>query len=58
MPEYEAKRYENKLREGNILISVHSDSADETRRAKAIFENNVGEDIATTGEDEAHEKAA
>jgi uncharacterized protein (TIGR02271 family) len=58
MPEYEAKRYENKLREGNVLVSVHSDSADETRRAKAIFEINGGDDIATTGEDEAHEKAA
>lgn len=58
MPEYEAKRYENKLREGNILISVHSDTVEETRRAKSIFEMNGGEDIATTGEEEAREEAA
>src|SRR5947208_4229453 len=28
IPEYEAKRYEGKLREGNILISVHSHNAE------------------------------
>jgi uncharacterized protein (TIGR02271 family) len=51
MPEYEAKRYEGKLKEGNILISVHSENADETRRAKEIFERAGAEDISTTGEE-------
>jgi len=51
IPEYEAKRYEGKLREGNILISVHSDNADETRRAKEIFERAGAEDIAATSEE-------
>src|SRR6186713_1457925 len=37
IPEYEAKRYEGKLKQGNILISVHSDNAEQTRRAKEIF---------------------
>src|SRR2546421_7098137 len=30
IPEYEAKRYESKVREGNILVSVHSENSDET----------------------------
>src|SRR3954467_12506788 len=34
IPEYEAKRYEGKVREGNILISVHADNAREIERAK------------------------
>src|SRR5215813_6501479 len=37
MPEYEAKRYEGKLREGNILISVHAEDSAERSRAKDIF---------------------
>ncbi len=57
MPEYEAKRYEGKLREGNILISVHSDSSDETSRAKDIFRRSGATDISATGE-ERLDKAA
>src|SRR4029077_19156443 len=34
IPEYVAKQYEGKLREGNILISVHAESGKETDRAK------------------------
>jgi len=50
MPEYEAKRYEGKIRAGNILISVHSDNAQETKQAKEIFEEFEAEDISTSGE--------
>jgi hypothetical protein len=50
IPEYEAKRYEGKIKAGNILISVHSDNSDETRRAKEIFENSGAKDISSTGE--------
>jgi hypothetical protein len=50
IPEYEAKRYESKVKEGNILISVHSENSDETDRAKTIFKNAGAEDIATSGE--------
>src|SRR5712692_2200848 len=38
IPEYEAKRYEGKLKEGNLLISVHTDDSTERERAKTIFE--------------------
>src|SRR6185503_11511934 len=57
IPEYEAKRYEGKLREGNILISIHSDNSDETRRAKEIFERNGAEDISTGGEEKVRAHA-
>jgi hypothetical protein len=50
IPEYEAKRYQNRLREGRILIAVHSENSDQTRSAKHIFEDSGAEDIATAGE--------
>ena len=50
VPEYEAKRYEGKIKGGNILVSVHSEHPDETDHAKEIFERNGAEDIATAGE--------
>jgi hypothetical protein len=50
IPEYEAKRYEGKLKAGKILISVHSDNSKETARAEGIFKSAGAEDIATSGE--------
>jgi hypothetical protein len=55
IPEYEAKRYEGKVKAGNILISVHVDSSDEAKRAKEIFEAAGAQDIATSGESSAPE---
>jgi hypothetical protein len=53
IPEYEAKRYEGKVKDGNILISVHSDNAEQTRLAKEIFENAGADDIETATEGKA-----
>lgn len=50
IPEYEAKRYEGKVRGGNILISVHTDDGNQRKRAKDIFERANADDISTTGE--------
>src|SRR3954454_18449558 len=50
IPEYEAKRYEGKIKAGNILISVHTDDSNERSRAKEIFEHAGAEDISSTGE--------
>jgi hypothetical protein len=50
IPEYEAKRYEGKIKEGNILISVHTDDSTERTRAKDIFTRAGAEDISYTGE--------
>ena len=57
IPEYEAKRYEGKVKEGGILISVHSESNDETRRAKDIFKEEGAHDISSTGEAHSDVKA-
>lgn len=50
IPEYEAKRYEGKIKDGGILISVHAESSDEIRRAKEIYEAAGAKDISSTGE--------
>jgi hypothetical protein len=50
IPEYEAKHYEGKVREGHILISVHTENRDERTRAKRIFEQAGAEDVADTAE--------
>jgi hypothetical protein len=50
LPEFEAKRYESKVKSGNILVSVHSENGDQTDRAKEIFERCGAEDIATAAE--------
>jgi hypothetical protein len=50
IPEYEAKQYEGKLREGNILISVHAEDGTERDRAKRIFENAGADNISSTSE--------
>jgi hypothetical protein len=50
MPEIEAKRYEGKVKGGNILLSVHTEDGDEVKRAKEIFKSHRAEDIAYTGE--------
>jgi hypothetical protein len=53
IPELEAKRYEDKIRGGNILLSVHTESGDERRRAKDILERHGATDVATAGEEGA-----
>ena len=55
IPEYEAKRYEGKIRQGNILISVHSDTPLHARQAKDIFQKAGADDIAVTTEAEVRE---
>ena len=50
IPEYEAKRYEGRVRNGGILLSVHCDSVDWSRKAKMILERTGAEDIASASE--------
>jgi hypothetical protein len=56
IPEYEAKRYEGRLKKGGILLSVHCDTSDEIKRAKEILKNTNAEDISSTGESSADVK--
>jgi hypothetical protein len=53
MPEYEAKRYEGRVKHGCILLSVHCDNHDWIKRADDILKRAGAEDIST-----AHEAAA
>src|SRR5215467_4985609 len=53
IPEYEAKRYEGRLKKGGILVSVHCDNSEWTRRAKDILERTGAEDVSSTGESSA-----
>jgi hypothetical protein len=50
VPEFEAKRYETRLRKGGILISVHADNHEWISRAKAILEKTGAEDVSSAGE--------
>ena len=50
IPEYIAKRYEGRVKEGGILLSVHSDNLDWTKRAKEILERTGAQDIASSAE--------
>jgi len=50
IPEYEAKRYEGRLKDGGVLLSVHCNTSDEIKRAKHLLEETGAEDIASSGE--------
>src|ERR1700733_11550787 len=50
IPELEAKRYEGKVKAGNLLISVHTEDADEISQAEKIFKDCGAQDICATGE--------
>lgn len=53
IPEYEAKRYEGRIRNGGILLSVHCDNSDWVKRAKEILVATGANDISTTSEAKA-----
>ena len=50
IPEYEAKRYEGRIKEGGVLLLVHCDTSDEISRAKDLLKQTGAEDIASAGE--------
>jgi len=50
IPEIEAKQYEGRLKDGNILLSIHSDDSDQRGKAKKILETSGAKDIVTVGE--------
>ena len=50
IPEYEAKRYDGRVRKGGILLSVHCDSSEWVSRAKNILRQTGAEDVSSAGE--------
>jgi hypothetical protein len=50
IPEIEAKRYEGKIKKGNLLISVHAENSEDITQAKDIFTKAGAQDICCTDE--------
>jgi hypothetical protein len=50
IPEYEAKRYNGRMKQGGILLSVHCDSPDWVKRAKDRLKETGAASIASAGE--------
>jgi hypothetical protein len=50
MPEYEAKRYEGRIKSGGILLSVHCDSSEWVKRAEELLKDTGADDVASSGE--------
>ena len=51
IPEYEAKRYEGRIKAGAILLSVHCDDPSWISKAKDILKQTGAEEIASAGEE-------
>lgn len=50
IPEYEATRYEGRLKKGGVLLSVHCDTSDEIKRAEDLLKSTGAEDISSASE--------
>ena len=53
IPEYEAKRFEGRVKAGGILVSVHCDSSEWVKRAKKLLDDTGAEDVASSSEAKA-----
>jgi hypothetical protein len=53
IPEYEAKRYEGRVKSGGILLSVHCDSSDWAKKAKEVLKQTGAEDVSSSAEAKA-----
>jgi len=51
IPEYEAKLYDERVRDGGVLLSVHCVHCDEVSRARDVLIAAGAEDIASSGEE-------
>src|ERR1700684_1095689 len=50
IPEDEATRYEGRIKEGGVLLSVHCDTSDQIKRAKDLLKHTGAQDISSSGE--------
>jgi hypothetical protein len=50
IPEYEAKRYEGRVKDGGVLISVHCDDSEWVSRAKDVLTRKGAQDVSSAGE--------
>jgi hypothetical protein len=57
LPEFRARNYEDKLKTGNILLSVHAETSQEIMHAERIFAEAEACDICAVGKVSATENA-
>ena len=50
VPEYQAKRYENRIREGGILVSVQCNDSSCLTKAKTVLNQTGADDVASSVE--------
>ena len=50
IPEYEAKRYEGRVKDGGVLLSVHCETSEEIKLAKDLLKITGADDISSSGE--------
>jgi hypothetical protein len=50
IPEYEAKRFEGRIKEGGVLLSAHCDTSQEIDRAKELLKRTGAEDVSSSSE--------
>jgi hypothetical protein len=53
IPEYEANRYEGRIKKGGILLSIHADDKEWKNKGREILESSGAEDIGFKGESHA-----
>jgi hypothetical protein len=53
LPEYEAKRYEGRVKNGGVLLSVHCDTSEQISRAKVVLKDSGAEDISSATEEKS-----
>jgi hypothetical protein len=51
IPEFEAKRYERRVKDGNVLLSVHCHTSEDIARAKETLKRTGAADIAAAAEE-------
>jgi hypothetical protein len=56
IPEYEAKRYEGRVKDGGTLLSAHCDTSDQVKRAKELLQASGAQDISSTSEASAESR--
>src|SRR4030081_2441503 len=50
IPEYEAKRYEGRVKNGGVLLSVHCETSEEITHAENLLKQTGAEDVASSSE--------
>jgi hypothetical protein len=58
IPEIEAKRYEGKIRGGNLLVAVHTETSEERAAAERVFKEARADDVCSVTESSVPQRAA